>query len=92
MQLLYVSYTSIKLFLYKVMNTEGLLSCTMSVQSAKVTVENPKGQVVQFFNRRNGDVIYTIKQRRERPLKNTFQSKCRTIVSRDKHLDDKTTF
>lgn len=41
----------------------------MSVQSAKVTVENAKGQVVQFFNRRNGDVIYTLKQRHERPLK-----------------------
>ena len=41
----------------------------MSVQSAQVTVENSKGQVVQFFNRRNGEAIYRLKERLERHLK-----------------------
>lgn len=56
------------------MNTEGLLSGTMTVQSAKVTVENPKGQVVQFFNRRNGDGIYTLKTETERPSQILFKA------------------
>lgn len=55
-----VTHTSIKLFFKKGQkshsghtdtNTEDVLRCGMSVRSAKVTLGNSNGQMVQFFNR-----------------------------------------